>query len=156
MEAENFTETLAMKWRAVHGHNSTATFWDLIFVCQLIMMFETAFTARSWEVCYTGIWDSAAGTRKISVSKRRGSSAKLHGVMSPTIVLLKLFKIISIFGTCPSPTQNKNTVGKVSLWNVKFRSKVRGGILSMVKKAVLHKGVWGEGMAPRILNFVTR
>jgi len=58
-------------------------------------------------------------TRKISVSKRKDSSAKLHGVMSPTIVILKLFKIIPIFGTCPSPAENKYTVGKVSLLNVK-------------------------------------
>ena len=95
-------------------------------------------------------------TKKISVSKRRGSSAKIHGAMAPTIVILKLFKIISIFGTCLSPTENKYTVGKVSLLNVKFRSKVRGEILSMVKKATLHEGVWSEGMAPHILNFVTK
>jgi hypothetical protein len=57
--------------------------------------------------------------RKISVSKRRGPSAKLHGVIPPTIVILKLFKIILIFGACPSPAENKYTVGKVSLLNVK-------------------------------------
>ena len=68
-------------------------------------------------------------TGKISVSNRRGSSTKLHCVMSPTIVILKLFKTMSIFYTCPSPTENKYTVGKVSLLNVKAgqgRSKVRG------------------------------
>ena len=56
---------------------------------------------------------------QISVSKRRDLSARRQGVMLPTIMILKLVKIIPIFDTSPSPTENKGTVGKVPLWSVK-------------------------------------